>query len=200
MSDLSHDWKRAPLGRLLLARLRAWWRGLEEPDPWPEAIDRAAREPEAIPVCHRCFLPLLYERSRWFCADCGAAVGPFNNILPFVRIFSLGEVARSGVARGARFTTLTACGYTLACYAQGWILFPFYFFRLGRNILRTGDPEAEEDPDSEEAAERRRLFGAALAYAAVLVAGTVAMFLPLPERHAPLPPGDAVEREVAYPL
>jgi len=134
-------------------------------------MDREVRAPEAVPVCHRCFLPLEYESSRWFCFDCGAAVGPYNNILPFIRIFSMGEVLRSGVRPEAPFTTFTVCGYVLVGYTQFWLLSPLYIFRLCRNLwLKKKSAETE----GEDAGGKTygRLLGVALVLSALLLTAT----------------------------
>lgn len=178
MSDFFQDWQKKSLGKVLLARLRAWWKGLAKPDPWPEEMDREVRTREAFPVCHRCFLPLEYEKNRWFCSDCGAAVGPYNNILPFIRIFSLGEVMRSGVGPEAPLTTFTICGYILVSYTQFWLVFPFYVFRLCRNILRKKKSARTEGNDGDEK-NYGRLLGVALALSALLFTVTGFTLWPL---------------------
>src|SRR5262245_14135696 len=63
-------------------------------DPWeaeqPEEIGSA----EATPLCHRCLAPHLEE--EYFCSECGASVGSYNNLNPYLYIFSLGEALRYG--------------------------------------------------------------------------------------------------------
>ena len=181
MTDFFHEWDEMPLWRVVLARLRTWWRGLETPDPWPPELDRDARAHDAIPVCHRCFLPLAYERSRWFCVDCGAAVGPYNNILPYIRIFSLGEVARSGVAPGTRFSTLKLCGYSCVCYMQFWFLFPVYLFCLCRNIMRSEGREETGNEEGDGVAARWHV-GTAILFTAFLLTATALSLWPFAVR------------------
>jgi len=169
MNDFFRDWQKKPLGEVILSLIRTWLRGLVKPDPWPEEIDREVRMPEAIPVCHRCFLPLEYEKNRWFCSDCGAAVGPYNNILPYIRIFSIGEVLRSGVGPEASFTKFTVCGYVLLGYLQFWPSFLFYLIRLCRNILRKKESAEAEGKDK---GTYNRLLWVALFFSALLLTTT----------------------------
>ncbi len=119
---------------MLISRIQAWWRSFERPDPWPPEVDAAARSADAVPVCHRCFTPC--DLPVWFCPSCGAAVGPYNNVLPFVRVFSLGEVLRSGVSSSARYTPLTVAGYILVAIQEFWFLAPVYYVALIMNYVR----------------------------------------------------------------
>jgi len=50
--------------------------------------------------------------------------------MPYLRIFSVGEVLRSGVGPAARMTKLTVVGYALVALFEGWILAPVYGIRL----------------------------------------------------------------------
>jgi len=62
-----------------------WQRSiLIPPDPWDAEMTEKLNDPEAVPVCHHCFTP--QEHDRWFCPECGAAVGPYNNYLPLIHI------------------------------------------------------------------------------------------------------------------
>ena len=71
-----------------------------------------------------------------FCPECGTAVGPYNNIMPYIRIFSYGEVYRVGVGPRAHFTPLTIVGHLIWGSTQYGIFFPFYLFRVARNFFR----------------------------------------------------------------
>jgi len=128
------EWQSNKLSTVLADRIRGWWKSLDKPDPWPAELDAAVRAPDAIPVCHRCTTPC--ELPVWFCPVCGASIGPYNNILPFVRIFSFGEVLRSGLQPTARFTLLTVPGYILVTLHFAFYLAPFYFIRLIMNYLK----------------------------------------------------------------
>ncbi len=128
------EWKHRSLGAIVTARIRSWWMVEETPLPWSQAEDAAARASDAIPVCHRCFTP--YALPVWFCSCCGSAVGPYNNIMPFVRIFSLGEALRSGVGPSAHFTPFRTLAYVSIGFVEYQIFAPLYFYRLYRNYRK----------------------------------------------------------------
>ncbi|MGB7749024.1 MAG: hypothetical protein WBN75_17235 [Verrucomicrobiia bacterium] len=69
------------------------------------------KEPEAVEVCHHCFNQ--QPPSAWFCEHCGSAVGPYNNWMPYLHIFSAGEVLRNGVMDKLRPNVLIISGYLL---------------------------------------------------------------------------------------
>ena len=131
---LWREWQSNNLGTVLVNGIRRWWKSLDRPDPWPAELDAAVRAPDAIPVCHHCTTPCSLP--VWFCPACGASVGPYNNILPFVRIFSSGEVLRSGLQPTARFTLLTVPGYIFLAMHLVIFLAPFYYLRLVANYLK----------------------------------------------------------------
>ena len=72
----------------------------------------------------------------WFCPVCGAAVGPYNNILPFIRIFSIGEALRSGVGPEAHFTPFRTVAYVAIGLTQYGVFAPLYYIRLFLNHRR----------------------------------------------------------------
>jgi hypothetical protein len=79
------------------------------PDPWDAGITEQLEDPRSVPVCHHCFTP--QEHGRWFCSECGRAVGPYNNVMPFISVFSYGEVARNAVYNHVLPSPLTIFGY-----------------------------------------------------------------------------------------
>lgn len=103
------------LGLLALAvlwRLIAWVREAPQtPDPWDAEVEQKLQEPETQEICHRCMTP--QEPGAWFCKHCGAAVGPYNNLMPFLNVFSEGEVLRNGVSDRFRNRPFIAVGYFL---------------------------------------------------------------------------------------
>jgi hypothetical protein len=103
------------VGLLALAalwRLIGWVRDAPPtPDPWDAEVEQKLQEPETLEVCHRCLTP--QEPDAWFCKHCGAAVGPYNNMMPFLNVFSEGEVLRNGVSDRFRNRPLVAVGYFL---------------------------------------------------------------------------------------
>jgi hypothetical protein len=122
------------LREIVAGAVRDWWRSLDTPNPWPNEVDAAVRGPDAVPVCHRCATPC--ELAVWFCPSCGAAVGPYNNIMPYVSVFSLGEAFRSGVGPEAHFSAFRTVAYTALGLAQYGMLAPLYLLRLFLNRRR----------------------------------------------------------------
>ena len=156
MAGLAHDWESKSLGEIIASRFKAFWTAPVLPDPWPREVEDAVRSPEALPVCHRCLTP--QDSPTWFCPECGTAVGPYNNIMPYLYIFSLGEVFRSGVEREARFTRLTVPGYILLALTEMPFLAPLYCLRLFLNWrkvakARSDDTERPSPDDSTPCAE-----------------------------------------------
>lgn len=114
------------------------------PDPWDKEVEERLHDPEAVAVCHRCFTPI--NSNGWFCEHCGSAVGPYNNILPYVVIFSQGEVLRNGVSDRFHRKGLIAAGYLLFTLSQYAIFAPFYWIPLFKNLKHRAN--AAEEPDS----------------------------------------------------
>lgn len=113
-------------------------------EPWPEEVDDAVRRPDAVLVCHRCLAP--QKPGAWFCPECGAAVGPYNNVMPYLYIFSMGEGFRAGVQPEAHYTPLTKTGYALAALSYMGPLAILYYLRMLQNGSRckTTPPPAGE--------------------------------------------------------
>ncbi len=103
------------LGLLVLAalwQLIAWVREAPPtPDPWDAEVEQKLQDPETQQICHRCMTP--QESGAWFCKHCGAAVGPYNNLMPFLNVFSEGEVFRNGISHRFRNRPFIAVGYFL---------------------------------------------------------------------------------------
>lgn len=121
-------------GYAAVVRIRGWWRSLGGPNPWPDELELAARSPDAIPVCHHCTTPCSLP--VWFCPSCGAATGPYNNVMPYIYIFSIGEALRSGVGPEAHFTPFRTVAYIAAGLSQYMFFAPLYFFRLYMNYRK----------------------------------------------------------------
>jgi hypothetical protein len=131
MGDVN-GWKKEPLGRLLVRKVLDWW---NEPltYPWPEELNEGVQQPDSALLCHHCFTP--QQHPGWFCPECGAATGPYNNCLPYIYIFSIGEVARAGVSSKLKWSILTTAGLIL--FSLNYTVFaPIYWFRMYRNWKR----------------------------------------------------------------
>lgn len=130
-------WGRKSLG----AMIRDWWQvQFPEPTgplyPWSDEEQEAVNRPDAVRICHRCTAP--QEHPGWFCPECGAATGPYNNCMPFVNIFSTGEVLRAGIDKETRFAKWVYPTYFLFGAFECLIFFPLYWIRLIRaQIKRT---------------------------------------------------------------
>ncbi|MSU57662.1 MAG: hypothetical protein EXS35_05690 [Pedosphaera sp.] len=137
------DQSEAVIGILTVMTVAAFalWRILDwikrsptHPDPWDSETGQAVQEDDAVPVCHRCLTPV--PPGHWFCETCGCAVGPYNNYMPYLQIFSEGEVLRNGTQAKLRFNALIVAGYVL-CSLNFLILAPVYWFFLFRNLRRS---------------------------------------------------------------
>lgn len=96
----------------LLWRFFEWVRlPATSPDSWDTEIEKALHEPEAVEVCHRCFDPV--PPNSWFCEHCGCAVGPYNNMMPYVCVFSQGEILRNGLNDRLPRNTIIGIGYLI---------------------------------------------------------------------------------------
>ena len=120
---------------LVTYRLVAWVSAAPRtPDPWSHEVEQGIRDCEATVVCHRCLTP--QPPHAWFCTHCGTAVGDFNNYMPFVRVFSEGEVFRAGVADRLRPSPLVILGFLLCSLVSYSIFAPVYWVFLIRNLRR----------------------------------------------------------------
>ena len=136
-------------GALLIAafwRLIVWVRDAPtKPDPWDAEIEQKLQEPDAQEVCHHCFEP--QPPTAWFCARCGSAVGPYNNLMPYVNVFSEGEVFRNGTSGRLQKRPLILIGYFLISLGSFAFLAPIYWVQLFLNLTR---PPREQEPAEEQ--------------------------------------------------
>lgn len=96
----------------LFWRLVVWVRDSPtHPDPWEAEVALKLADPETPQVCPHCSTP--QPATAWFCEYCGRAVGPYNNLMPYVNIFSEGEVLRCGTGDRLRKGFLIPIGYLL---------------------------------------------------------------------------------------
>lgn len=140
----------ANIGIAILA-LAALWRFFlwvreapATPDPWDAEIEQKLSEPDAQEVCPHCSTP--QPPDVWFCAHCGRAVGPYNNLMPFIQVFSEGEVFRNGTSGQFRKRPLILIGYLLITASTFAFLAPIYWLSLLLNWNRSpgGQEPAEE--------------------------------------------------------
>lgn len=130
-------------GYFLWRLWRYWVRLPVTPDPWGQEIAQALESPQASPVCPHCQCP--HEPNRWFCPECGRAVGEYNNLNPYLYLFSLGEVLREGTSGRVRRSWLTVTGYILLSLVEYAVFAPVYWFFLFRNLARKNNPLPTEE-------------------------------------------------------
>ena len=112
----------AAMAILSLWRLLLWVKSAPvHPDPWDETTEVAVQQDDAVPVCHHCLSEV--PPGQWFCEHCGCAVGPYNNWMPFIYVFSEGEVLRNGIFNRVRVGFLTITGYTFLCASFFFVIF-----------------------------------------------------------------------------
>jgi hypothetical protein len=137
------------MGFLLLAglwRLIAWVREAPaKPDPWDAEVERQLAESEALEVCPHCLTP--QPPNAWFCGHCGSAVGPYNNMMPYLNVFSEGEVFRNGASDCLRKKPLIIAGYLLFSLSAYVVFAPVFWFFLFKNLERPQEAEPDEQPD-----------------------------------------------------
>jgi hypothetical protein len=134
----------AVTGGFAFWRVLLWIRNSPiHPDPWDTATQQAVEQPDAPEVCYHCATPL--PPGSWFCEHCGRAVGPYNNLMPYVNAFSEGEVYRSGVLEHVRRSPLLIAGYLLI--SLSYLIFaPIYWFLLFKNLFARRPTEVPSLP------------------------------------------------------
>jgi hypothetical protein len=125
LRQLIDAWGRRSLGAII----RDWW-NTPAPNPWSDEDQEAVSQPEAVRICHRCLTP--QEHVGWFCPECGAATGPYNNFMPFVNVFSTGEVLRAGTDGKTKFARWVYPVYFVVGLFEYFLFAPFYWYRLFR--------------------------------------------------------------------
>jgi hypothetical protein len=134
-------------GLMLVAlwRLVIWVRDAPlKPDPWDNAVEQQLQSPDTPEACPHCSTP--QSPGAWFCPHCGSAVGPYNNLMPYVHVFSEGEVFRNGVNGRFRNRTLITIGFFLVTLAINPFFTPVYVLLLLSNLKRPAD--RRESPDA----------------------------------------------------
>ena len=144
------DFAMGGLALAALWKLVIWIRDAPvRPDPWDAEIEQKLSEPEAQEVCPHCFTE--QPSTAWFCAHCGSAVGPYNNMMPYVHVFSEGEVFRNGTGGRLRKSPLIIIGYVLISLGTYWFLAPIYWFSLFLNWNRSaGEPKPAQEHNAQQ--------------------------------------------------
>jgi len=141
---------------VLFWRFLVWVRDAPiKPDPWDAETAKKLSDPDTSQACHHCSTPLT--TTAWFCPHCGSAVGPYNNMMPYVMIFSEGEVYRNGLDQRFRNRSLVGAGYLLLVTAVllkiissfnsllgillGVVVALIYSIRIFKNLRGSPPPE-----------------------------------------------------------
>ena len=105
-----------------------------EPNPWDEDTEARLHEDEAVPLCPRCLEP--DKEGVQFCRDCGFPTGPYAPWSPYLYVFVLGDLLRTGVDRPFRVRGTTVCFLLVVSFVEYAIFAPIYWFFLFRNVRR----------------------------------------------------------------
>jgi hypothetical protein len=132
-------------GRLFLA----WFRKAVKPDPWGAEVAAELATAAARPLCPRCLEP--HAEADWFCRHCGAATGDYNNVNPYLYLFSLGEVLRRGTSEAFPRRGYTLLGFILISLAEYAVFAPVYWVMLALNWRHQGDLLAQAGPPEPDA-------------------------------------------------
>jgi len=136
---------------LVFGLLCTWgWNWLREgtpsPDPWDRDVAESLESETSEPLCYHCLAP--QKDVRWFCQECGAAVGPYNNYDPYAQIFSQGQLLRTGVLDRIPRRPVVIIGYIILPLTHFFIFAPIYWFFLIRN-LSAQSPIVTDAPESQ---------------------------------------------------
>ncbi len=121
------------------------------PDPWPAELDQAVRRRDATPVCVECLSP--QDARGWFCPHCGFPTGEYVPVLPYLYIFSWGELLRRGVTGPPDRNLGRVLGFAVFSMTQYSLFFPIYWFWLirkcfGKPICQTKRPDLKFEDES----------------------------------------------------
>ena len=165
-------------------------------DPWSPEDDAAAKHPAASKLCLRCLQPIPPAPQVWFCPNCGAATGDCNNSMPFLYIFSMGELLRRGVVGKPEKGFLPKLFLVFFSIGQYAVFAPIYWFcmylkSIGEPIhdgiapppnLDSSDAESQEPPTPPQPSNLKQRAAAlalsrAFSFCAIVVAGLLAGFV-----------------------
>ena len=124
-------------------RLIVWVRDAPvSPDPWDAAVEQKLSEPETPEICPHCSTP--QSSVAWFCPHCGRAVGPYNNLMPYLQVFSEGEVFRAGASGKTRASPLIVGGYLLLSLSMLGFFAPIFWIYFLKNQRRIKQAKSSE--------------------------------------------------------
>jgi hypothetical protein len=103
------------------------------PDPWPQEVDEAVRNREAVPICLSCLYP-QGERS-WLCPHCGFPAGDFVTLMPYLQNFAIGELFRRGVMGPPERSMGRNSLLTLLSLGEYGFFAPIYWYWMIRKAM-----------------------------------------------------------------
>jgi hypothetical protein len=123
------------IAAVLLWRVFRWFFAKStQPNPWDDATETRLHEPEAVSLCPRCLEP--EKEGVQFCRDCGFPVGPYVTWMPYLYIFAIGDLLRTGVDRPLRASAPIIIFLLLISAGEYMVFAPIYWFFLIRNVRR----------------------------------------------------------------
>jgi hypothetical protein len=137
------------LGLVVLSVCAIWgflhwlFDGPRSPDPWDSEIAAELDAGNCTPICHHCLTP--HDPSTNFCPNCGAAVGEYTNLLPYIYLFSIGHALRVGTSEKFRRSPLTIAGFFFFAIAEYALFAPVYWFKFLKNLRQPAPPSAQGD-------------------------------------------------------
>jgi hypothetical protein len=117
---------------VIYAVFRWFAQGPVKPNPWGDDIEEEIQHGEALPICPRCLTP--HSEEAYFCDTCGQSVGQYVNWSPYLYIFSLGDILRTGAFGKYMVKPWTVCGYLLFSLGQYSLFAPVFWYRFFMNL------------------------------------------------------------------
>ena len=100
-------------------------------DPWvAELSEKETKEifDEGNALCVNCVHP--DSNPRWFCDYCGCPTGHYSPYMPFVYLYWIGWLFRSGVDGSVKLTKFRVLGFMVTSLMEYGFFVPLYWYRL----------------------------------------------------------------------
>lgn len=109
--------------------LRRLW-NVDAPNPYGTVeLVESTDEPE-VPLCLNCLTP--EEGHQWICPDCGWPTSFNGSQMPYIQLFCLGALFRSGVDGSVELTRFRTIGLIVLSILYYHIFSPLYWYRLSQ--------------------------------------------------------------------
>lgn len=102
-------------------------------DPWVAVLGQEETErifEQGSVLCTNCVHP--ESNPQWICERCGCPSGHYTPYMPFLKIYWVGWLFRSGVDGSVPTTKFRVLGLFLASVVQYGFFAPLYWYRLAR--------------------------------------------------------------------